>query len=287
MSKEWRRAAWAAAWLAAGLVVWTAGCGPQSGAPTGPADGQFRPFFFIHAGDPQIGGWASIEDTAGRFAQLAGIANRLKPAFVMVVGDLVNDGPHARQLEAFDNALKRFRVPVRLISGNHDDLATFRARYGPDRYAFTHNDCEFICINSDVLARIRRPAWVRKESGEQWRWLERALPEARKRRPRHIFLVMHHPPLLLPQQLRLEKLMAAYGVRVVLAGHIHRTMEYVREGYAVYTVAGTGWAHDARGYGYRIFKVYADRIEQEYIRLDQPLEKVRLAPAELATQPAR
>ena len=39
-------------------------------------------------------------------------------------------------------------------------------------------------------------------------------------------------------------------------------------GYNVYTVAGTGWAGDRNGFGYRLFKVQDGRVEQEYIRLD-------------------
>jgi len=66
---------------------------------------------------------------------------------------------------------------------------------------------------------------------------------------------------------------------VVLSGHIHRTEEVSYRGYTTFTVAGTGWAADRRGFGYRLFHVYEDRVEQEYIRLD--------AAPPSATQPAR
>ena len=36
-------------------------------------------------------------------------------------------------------------------------------------------------------------------------------------------------------------------------------------------MAGTGWAADKKGFGYRLFKVYADRVEEDYVRLDAPL----------------
>ena len=139
--------------------------------PGAAAQAGFAPFTFLQAGDPQIGGWTSIADTQGRFVELARIANRLQPAAVLVVGDLVNDGPHEKELAAFDEALTEFRVPVKLIPGNHDDIATYRRKYGPDHYSFTLNNCEFVCINSNLLAggpptpSARRPT----SSGDGWR----------------------------------------------------------------------------------------------------------------------
>ena len=260
-----------------------------SGRPlssTAPADvrGE-KPFLFIQAGDPQIGGWTTIQDTKDRLVKLAHICNEIQPAFVVMVGDLVNDGPHPAQLAAFDEALAEFRVPVKLICGNHDDLATYRRKYGKDWYGFTRNNCEFICVNSDLWARFGNSPERRGDIAEQWAFLEQALADARKQGRSHIFLVMHHTPELVPLAVkRLDELMDRYGVEVVLCGHLHRTIEYCRKGRAVFTVAGTGWAGDKRGFGYRVFKVYPDRIEQEYLTLDVPVEKVR-ALLNITTQP--
>ena len=251
--------------------------GPPAG--TGPQAG-FAPFTFIQAGDPQIGGWTTIEDTKGRFVQLAHIANRLQPAVVVVVGDLVNDGPHEKELAAFDDGLKEFRVPVRLIPGNHDDIATYRRKYGADHYSFTVNNCEFVCINSSLLAGLRHSDQERKEADEQWKWLEETLAAAREHGRTHVFLVMHHPPEMLTSAARLDSIFRRYGVGVILAGHIHRTSQITLRGYTTFTVAGTGWAGDGKGFGYRLFHVFADRVEQEYIRLDSPVAASQPAAAE-------
>lgn len=268
--------------LAAGTM---AGCHPHetpgiAAAPVAPERPRFAPFVFLQAGDPQIGGWTSIEDTKDRFVQFARVANRLGPAVVVVVGDLVNDGPHEKELAAFDEALAEFRVPVRLIPGNHDDIATYRRNYGRDHYSFTLNNCEFVCLNSNLMTGLWSGAEKRREADEQWQWLEETLHRCRQEGRTHIFVVMHHPPATLPAATpRLDALFRQYDVRVVLSGHIHRTEEVSYRGYTTFTVAGTGWAADRRGFGYRLFHVYEDRVEQEYIRLD--------AAPPSATQPAR
>ncbi|MFB3893196.1 MAG: metallophosphoesterase [Phycisphaerae bacterium] len=260
-------------------------CGERGQAATAPAYG--RPLVFIQAGDPQIGGWTTIADTKGRLVKLAHICNEIRPAFVVIVGDLVNDGPHAAELAAFDEALAEFRVPVKLIPGNHDDLATFRRKYGKDWHAFTQDNCEFVCVNSNLWAHLGASDETRKDVASQWAFMEQAMAEARRQGRSHIFLVMHHPPELVPLALkRLDGLTARYNVDAVLCGHIHRTTEHHHRGRPVFTVAGTGWAGDKRGFGYRLFKVYPDRIEQEYLTLDAPIDKARLGLASQATKPA-
>ena len=80
---------------------------------------------------------------------------------------------------------------------------------------------------------------------------------------------MHHTPQTMPiGGLRLEGLIHRYGVHTVLAGHIHQTIEREHRGYRLYTVAGSGYAMDKNGLGYRVFRVKGNQVEQEYVRLD-------------------
>lgn len=247
---------------------------------------EFKPFFFIQAGDPQIGGWTDIPDTQGRFIKLGEISNKLNPAFVIVVGDLVNDGPHQGELAALDEALAKFHAPLKLLCGNHDDLATYRRKYGPDYYAFTHNNCEFICLNSDLIAHQTLSADQRKEADQQWAFFEKALAAAAEQKRAHIFVALHHPPEFLPlwAQRRLNDLFDRYNVQVVLAGHLHRTVELQHGKRTTYAVAGTGWNGDSRGHGYRLFKVFADHVESQYLTIEAPLPDTTLRPT--ATAPA-
>jgi 3',5'-cyclic AMP phosphodiesterase CpdA len=71
---------------------------------------------------------------------------------------------------------------------------------------------------------------------------------------------------------RLLDLARKHGVRVFLCGHIHRSIEAKVNGFEVYTVAGTAVSWLPPGLGYRVFKVYADRVEQQFVGLGRPLK---------------
>lgn len=259
------------------IVGWwalaTSGEGPQP----------FQPFIFIHASDPQISGGTAIAEIRDRFIALARQANAIQPAFVLVTGDLVNDGDNAPQLAAFEEALREFRVPVHLLPGNHDDLVAYRARFGADYSRFTCNNCEFICLDSTALTT----------SMEQWRWLEQSLLDARRAGRTHIFLAMHHPPQELAAKERIERLIRDYGVHVVFAGHLHRTVEIPGDGYTTYVVSGTDYPRDQSGYGYAVVTVTQEGVTRKCLRLDAPAAGPASAPSrapasmEAATQTGR
>lgn len=98
------------------LLLWWPWAPPTDAKEEGPCGGQFQPFTFIHAGDPQMGKIGTIQEVKGRFVQLARRANELHPAFVLIAGDLVDTGDNAAQLAARDEALREFRVPVKLFA---------------------------------------------------------------------------------------------------------------------------------------------------------------------------
>lgn len=278
---------------------------------------KFKPFFFIHAGDPQVGmvtrlGLGSIEEDKGRFIQLAKRANELNCPFVLVAGDLVHFfyganpdkkyGTARENIAAFDEALQQFKVPVKLIPGNHEvhnlyQLNKYREKYGKDYYAFTYNNCDFICLNSVTLEtesrhvdkQVQKTAEYKREVERQWRWLEDTLKKSRTKGRNHIFILKHFPPFIEKEdegqtyhamrpesRKRLLKLVREYDVKVIMVGHVHKTYELTTEDFVIYTVGGTSCVFDDKGFGYRIFKVYDDKVEQEYFRIGQPVEKVKL-----------
>ena len=77
-------------------------------------------------------------------------ANRLKPAFVVVTGDLINDASDTAQAAEYQRIAARLDSKIRLFSlpGNHDvgneptkeSLARYRERFGPDYYTFRVGD---------------------------------------------------------------------------------------------------------------------------------------------------
>ena len=259
-------------------------------APAPPAASKFEAFTFLHFGDPQIGfGRDGIQADKRRFIEAIRQANERKPAFVHIAGDLVHKGTPA-EYAALDDCLKRFAVPVNITPGNHDvadhaTLKAYRAKYGRDYFVHTHNNCDFVLVNSMLLSAEapwfkEKDAKFRQEIDAQWQWLAKALADAQAKRRTHVFLLTHVPPFLtredekagysnLPQdaRARLLALCRKHAVRSILAGHRHRTVEIPAGDVTIYVTGGTARVGDKRGFGYRVFTVHKGRIEQEYVRL--------------------
>lgn len=264
--------------------------------------GTFKPFFFVHSGDPQMGFGKrekmkeKIEIDKRRFAELARKVNVMRPAFVFLAGDLVHlDVPEAHA--ALDEVLRSFEVPVKIVPGNHDrplrDWAK-RKKYGDGAYNLVvYNNCAFVSLNSMALAAPMAdestPARERERREAQWVWLERTLKGVRARGCRHIFILKHFPPFVekedekrsyynLPpkNRARFLGLVRKYGVGTVLAGHVHKNLAIRPDdkAFTIYTVGGT--ARSANGFGYRIFIVHRAEVEQAYVPLDKPVDRFKI-----------
>ena len=127
-------------------------------------------FFFIQMADPQFGMFSSVSELTGQeveerrlrginvrkaperitgfadetrlFTQAIEAANRLKPAFVVVCGDMTHDPDDEDQL-AEVNRIKNLLdedIPIHWVAGNHDvgdapteeNLTRYRRRFGDD-----------------------------------------------------------------------------------------------------------------------------------------------------------
>src|SRR5947207_2668066 len=118
---------------------------------------------FIQMSDPQFGMYTADQDfvhETANFEFAIATANRLKPAFVVITGDLINEAGNAAQAAEYkrisgklDPSIKLFSVP-----GNHDveneptaaSLATYRERFGPDYYSFRVGDIAGFVLNSNL-----------------------------------------------------------------------------------------------------------------------------------------
>ncbi|HUT34935.1 MAG TPA: metallophosphoesterase [Planctomycetota bacterium] len=227
----------------------------------------FNPFVFIHAGDPELRK-PDVKSTAERFALLAQRANAIGAELVVVAGDLTRNGAD-EELEAFQDCLKLFKMPVKLVPGNHDAPRWFEKHFGPRRYVFTHNNCDFICLDSnDFMAHPDRDD---PKGQELWKWLEAALEDAQRQKRTHTFLVMHHTLAARPP---MDAVLAKHRIAAVLCGHEHTTRELPGKGFTIYVSPGTARFRDDKGLGYRLFKVLEDRIEQEAVPLEKEVGRV-------------
>lgn len=178
---------------------------------------------------------------------------RLRPDFLLVLGDLVSDHTREAVLHARD-LLDRLDVPYHVLGGNHDFFAAegrtwFRGAFrmhmpaGDATYAIRHKGLRIVALDpwwqwpDGTLCPFAHPG--RARSGwavppHQFGWLERELA-ADPRVP--TLVAVHYPAVPIPRHLRrpgmrdagrlangrlLLSLLARHAcVKAVLAGHVH------------------------------------------------------------------
>ena len=110
-----------------------------------------EPFTFVQIADPQLGFCDKGQDwrwTVDNLKATVARVNELKPAFVIVTGDLIHNHKNAEQARAYREniALIDASIPVFHIPGNHDipdygaeALAQYLDEFGYDRFSFSYN----------------------------------------------------------------------------------------------------------------------------------------------------
>src|SRR3954471_10595688 len=84
-----------------------------------------EPFFFVQLSDPQFGMFTDNKDFAqetANFEFAVASINRLRPAFVIITGDLVNKPGDAAQIAEFRRIVAKVDsgIPVYNVVGNQD-----------------------------------------------------------------------------------------------------------------------------------------------------------------------
>lgn len=205
-------------------------------------------FFFLQMSDPQFGMHSKDKDFAQETANLdfaIATANRLKPRFVVVCGDLVNKAGEAEQISEYKRVTAKLAPRIHLYSlpGNHDvgneptpeSLQAFRKNIGPDYFGFREGPVYGIALNSSLL---KAPDNARKAYQEQEAWLRTELIKAKNSGAPHILVFLHHPLFLeqpdepdqyfnipLERRAPMLKLLQDAGVKFVFAGHYHRNAQ--------------------------------------------------------------
>lgn len=266
-------------------------------ARTGP-----KPFFFIQMADTQFGMFTNnqgFEKETALFEKAISEANQLKPAFVVICGDLINkpgDPEQRKELLRIAAKLDKY-IPLHLVSGNHDvggeptpeSLALYRKTIGKDLYSFEHNGTIGIVLNSTV---IHHPDLALKAYDDQLAWLRKELTRARAKNPAHIFIFQHHSYFLekpdeadqyfnIPLERRRVylELFKEYGVRAVFSGHYHRNAYGTDESLEMITTGPVGRPLGTDPSGFRIVTVYPDHMEHVYYGMDAMPDSVKMEPA--------
>ena len=258
--------------------------GPGRGvAPlTVPAGG----FFFVQLSDTQFGFSNNdldfVQDTASAEFAVATV-NRLKPAFVIVTGDLVNKPGDAAQIAEYHRVMAKLdgAIPLYNVAGNHDiengptpaTVAAYRAQFGKDYYTFRHAQLLGIVLNSTL---IHTPQKAEAEYAEQDRWLRAQLAGAASSGAKHVVIFQHHPWFLekadeadqyfnIPRARR-DGLLAQFresGIRMLVSGHLHRSTEAIDAGLQSVVTGPVGRPLGGQS-GFRIFVVTDTEITSRY-----------------------
>jgi len=208
-------------------------------------------------------------------------------AFVIHLGDAVED-PDRQLYQEFLETIETFlHKPILLVPGNHDvspaDGGLYERHFGPKQYAFTIGRARFVIANTED-----GPLSLLSEPGR--RWLRDELDKSGSNRP--VLLFMHHPLFdprgnglhhcLQPAASgRLLAIFSRYRVDHIFAGHVHGYWKGAWNNIP-YTVSGGGGAMlavDKPSHGlYHFFKIRIKegRIDEETV----PVQETRVTKSE-------
>jgi hypothetical protein len=166
-------------------------------------------FSFLHASDTHIS-----PTSVGRTRLLRQLVDSLRPAFVLITGDLIRDALRVPEAEAtgyyelLEQELARFTVPVWTVPGNHElfgierhhslvpashplfGRGMYRHYRGPDYYSFSFGGVHFVGLNTIGQADL----WYYGQVDSlQLAWLERDLAALAPETP---VVTFNHIPFL-------------------------------------------------------------------------------------------
>jgi len=247
-----------------------------------------KPWFFIQITDPQFGMYENNKgfgkETQLYLAAVAGV-NRLKPDFVVITGDLVNDRLDTMQIREFKRITSKITsgVPVYCVPGNHDignipdsaTIASFVQNYGSDRFSFNHKNSLFIGLNSEIIK-----ANINTHEQNQYDWLVNALSKGKK--SSHIILFGHYSFFISSfdepdgyfnigndKRMKYLELFASNKVNAIFSGHYHKNAVSRFGDIDIVTTSAVGMPHGDVPSGFRVVKVYPDRIEHHFYGLEE------------------
>ena len=152
---------------------------------------------------------------------------RLKPDFVMTVGDMIEGYTDdttrlISEWEEYDSLIAPLSMPIYMVPGNHDILSDvqegiYRRFAGEPYYSFDHGNLHFVILDAG--------RWESSEElpGEQIDWLTGDLKSSRQ--AAYTFVFFHKPfwynSIADGKPDTLHSLFVKYGVDAVFTGHYH------------------------------------------------------------------
>lgn len=270
-------------WILIIICIGVAGC-----AVSRSSSGSFS---FIQMSDTQFGMFnedKSFEKESAHFEQAVAEANKLKPTFVIVTGDLVNKPFDSAQIREYKRIAAKLNPAIKLynVPGNHDignipseaDIHAYNLIFGPDYYTFRQGRMLGIVMNSMLL---HSPHNALQKADAQETWLRSVLENTKKDKWQHIVIFLHHPFFLeqpaeadgyfnIPLDTRKKylDLFLKYGIRYIFAGHYHRNAYGQPADIQMVTTGPVGKPLGKDPSGFRLVKVTPEAISHRYYALD-------------------
>ncbi len=258
-----------------------------------------QPFFFVQLADPQFGMYPLQKDfhkERRNLSRAVEAINRLRPAFVVVCGDLVNRDGDEKQIAAFKQTISKLdrSIPIYLVAGNHDvgntptpaTLQDYREVIGQDYYSFKQDGQRFVVLNSSL---IKDPSRAPKEAVAQINWLQAVLDTVRNEHS-SIIVFQHHPWFVkypkepngyfnIPRKVRMKylNLLESSGVTFVFAGHLHANASGSYKSLKMITSGPVGMPLGTSPSGIRIVIVRPTKIEHTYYPLKNIPRRIDLS----------
>ena len=252
------------------------------------------PWFFIQITDPQFGMFdnnASFGKETELYERAVAKINILNPDFVVITGDFVHDKNSASEINEFNRITAKInsKIPVYYTPGNHDlgqnsdeaSLKIYKKNFGSDRFSFDHKGSSFIGFNSSLIkARLEKP------EQNQFNWLAKKLNKSRD--AQHIVLFCHYPffnktvdePTAysnIDQDYR-EKYLNLFRdnkVAALFSGHYHNNKLLNYGQMQLVTTSSLGKPLGDAPSGFRIVKIYRDKIEHTYFGLEELPDSIK------------
>ena len=260
------------AWLLTVFIALAMAVLAQNSAPA--------PFHFVLLGDrtgePQPGIWERVwKDIASE-----------NPAFVAGCGDSIEGGDDATAVAEWQEVEKTLapyrQIPLYLAPGNHDIWSpaseTLFRKYTshPLHYSFDHGPAHFTILDDSRSDSL--PA-------EEFAFLQSDL-EQHKSQPVK-FVLSHRPFWILDAPLRntqadMQQLARKYGVKYIIAGHIHQLLHADLEGILYLSLPSAGGHlraskkyEDGWFFGYTVVTVNGSDVRMQIHELGAPFGKGR------------
>jgi 3',5'-cyclic AMP phosphodiesterase CpdA len=242
---------------------------------------------FLHLSDPQFGMFsknANFQHETVNFEFAIATANRLKPAFVVITGDLINDPGNAAQTAEFKRIAAKLDPTIKLyyVAGNHDvqneptfeSLKTYRERFGPDYYTFQSGGLTGIVLNSNLEKGTKN---VLEEASKMEAWFKTEIAKVKAAGAKQIMVFQHIPffrkdanepevyeniPVDVRQ--RYLKIMHENGVKWVFAGHQHQNEEAQDGDLQVIATGPVGMPLHGAKSGIRVVAVTPEGVNHKY-----------------------